>query len=170
MFAKSTSNALPSSHNGVTFVVDDVVTARRPVWSETLGPSLARRFCREILLLPESNKPVINSAMDSLSPGVRAHFPEGIGNRCHPLIDAVQTAFSQHYPLTISPDAIWLVIAQGFSHHIAENAEALRHRVGGEFIKSRGNGRLAPANPTVLLLAIRILIGNVGPPESGRVK
>jgi hypothetical protein len=31
------------------------------------------------------------------------------------------------------------------------------YRVGGEFIESRGNRRLAPANPTVLLLAIQAL-------------
>jgi uncharacterized protein DUF4419 len=38
-------------------------------------------------------------------------------------------AFSQHRPLTLSPDAIWLVIAQGFGHHVAEKAEALRPRL-----------------------------------------
>jgi hypothetical protein len=48
------------------------------------------------------------------------------GSRCHPLIDAVHVAFSQHRPLTLSPDDIWLVIAQGFGHHVAENAAALR--------------------------------------------
>jgi hypothetical protein len=50
-------------------------------------------------------------------------------SRCHPLIDAVGTAFSQHRPLTISPDSIWMVIEQGFAHHVAEKAEALRHRL-----------------------------------------
>jgi hypothetical protein len=130
MSAKSTSNdASRQVHNGATFAVDDVVPARKSAWSETLAQSLARRFCREVLLLPESDKPVINSAMHSLSPSLRAHFSGGIGNRSHPLIDAVQTAFSQHYPLTFSPDSIWLAIAQGFSHHIAANAEALRPRL-----------------------------------------
>lgn len=38
-------------------------------------------------------------------------------------------AFSQHRPLALSPDHIWLVIAQGFSHHVAENAETLRPRL-----------------------------------------
>jgi hypothetical protein len=31
--------------------------------------------------------------------------------------------------LTFSPDHIWLVIAQGFGHHVAENSAALRHRL-----------------------------------------
>jgi hypothetical protein len=124
-----TSNALTHPHHRASFDVDDVRPTCKPVWSETLAKSLARRFGREVLALPQADQPVINSAMDSLPADLRAHRPAGIGSRGHPLIDAVHTAFSQHYPLTISPDTIWLVIAQGFSHHIAENAEALRHRL-----------------------------------------
>lgn len=63
---------------------------------------------------------------------------ERLGSRCHPLIDAVHVAFSQHRPLTLSPDDIWLVIAQGFSHHIAENADVLRHLL----VRHRGRHQL----------------------------
>jgi hypothetical protein len=66
--------------------------------------------------------------IDSVQPDLRPKVLDAV-TRCHPLIDAVHTAFSQHRPLTISPDGIWLVIAQGFSHHIAENAERLRDRL-----------------------------------------
>jgi len=59
------------------------------------------------------------------SPLTQAQLAQLPVNRCHPLIDAVGTAFSQHRPLTLSPDAIWLVIEQGFAHHVGENAEAL---------------------------------------------
>ena len=41
-------------------------------------------------------------------------------------ITAVHTAFSNHYPLVLSPDAIWLCIMQGLSMHINENSEKLR--------------------------------------------
>lgn len=47
----------------------------------------------------------------------------------HPLVAAVHLAFSRHLPLTLSPDAIWLTIVQGFSHHINNHAEALRGRL-----------------------------------------
>lgn len=50
-------------------------------------------------------------------------------DRCHPLIRAVHSAFAQHLPLTLSPDCIWLVIEQGFAHHVTENTEALRRRL-----------------------------------------
>lgn len=45
------------------------------------------------------------------------------GNR---FLNAVSLAYNQHYPLVLAPDHIWLLIAQGFSHHINENVENLR--------------------------------------------
>ena len=43
------------------------------------------------------------------------------------LIAAVHEAFSNHYPLILTPDSIWLCIAQGLAQHINSNAEKLRH-------------------------------------------
>jgi hypothetical protein len=44
----------------------------------------------------------------------------------HALLEAVHFSFSDHYPLALSPDHIWLTIAQGFAHHVNANAEQLR--------------------------------------------
>ena len=44
----------------------------------------------------------------------------------HAFVSAVHMAFANHYPLTISPDHIWMCIAQGLSNHINENADNLR--------------------------------------------
>jgi hypothetical protein len=123
-----------------TFAVDQVTPAQKPIWTETLGDSLGRRFKRKILVLPEQQRQVINATVDLL----KKHFPGRTdftrsGSRCHPLIDAVHVAFSDHRPLTLSPDDIWLVIAQGFSHHVAENAEALRYR----FVRHQGHRQLS---------------------------
>ncbi|HEY1016851.1 MAG TPA: DUF4419 domain-containing protein [Herpetosiphonaceae bacterium] len=49
----------------------------------------------------------------------------------HPLVSAVHLAFSQHRPLTLSPDAIWLTIAQGFANHVRNQPEKLRSRLVG---------------------------------------
>lgn len=46
----------------------------------------------------------------------------------HPLLEAVRLAYDRHLPLFLSPDDIWLTIAQGFSDHVNSNAEALRSR------------------------------------------
>jgi hypothetical protein len=123
---------------GITFAVDSVTHAEAPVWSETLADSLRRRFLREILVLPDDGSQVINATVDSfaarkqpkpMDERTRAMMISRLGSRRHPFIDAIHIAFSQHRPLAISPDAIWLVIAQGFSHHVSESAESMRARL-----------------------------------------
>src|SRR3712207_455320 len=47
----------------------------------------------------------------------------------HPLLEAVHCAFSEHRPLVLSPDVVWLTIAQGFTQHIRLNAETFRSRL-----------------------------------------
>ena len=49
----------------------------------------------------------------------------------HGLVNAVHLAFSQHRPLVLTPDAVWLTLAQGFAQHINNHAEALRSRFVG---------------------------------------
>ncbi|MBN1969834.1 MAG: DUF4419 domain-containing protein [Candidatus Delongbacteria bacterium] len=44
----------------------------------------------------------------------------------HPFVNALHYAYSEHTPFTISPDMIWLLIAQGFANHINENSEELK--------------------------------------------
>jgi hypothetical protein len=48
--------------------------------------------------------------------------------RYQPLLAAVHTAFSQHYPLVLTPDAVWITIAQGVAQHMAIHGERLRDR------------------------------------------
>lgn len=117
-----------------TFAVDDVEHAEGPLLAEQLALHITKRFCREVIALPEPKRMVVNPlkrfdrGSDSIL--VAAKFPAAQNvSRVHPLIDAVHMAFSEHRPLTLSPDSIWLTIAQGFSHHIQENAENLRHRL-----------------------------------------
>jgi hypothetical protein len=44
----------------------------------------------------------------------------------HPMLASVYIAFSQHRPLTLSPDAVWLTIIQGIGQHMAIHSEMLR--------------------------------------------
>ena len=46
----------------------------------------------------------------------------------HPFVGAVQLAFDAHLPLSLSPDHVWVVLAQGFANHLRLHAEALRDR------------------------------------------
>ena len=43
-----------------------------------------------------------------------------------PLLAAVYAAFSQHRPLVLTPDAVWITIAQGVAHQMAIHGERLR--------------------------------------------
>ena len=56
----------------------------------------------------------------------------------HALVDAVHMAFANHYPLSISPDHVWMCIAQGLSTHVNANAEKLRKM----FVEHEGKATL----------------------------
>lgn len=63
------------------------------------------------------------------------------------LLSAVHTAFVEHRPLTLSPDAVWLTLATGISQHFQLHAELLRPRT----VAHEGRKRLvrrADAAPT----------------------
>jgi hypothetical protein len=47
----------------------------------------------------------------------------------HAFVQAAHDAFYEHYPLVLSPDAVWFCLAQGFAHHVALHAEELRARL-----------------------------------------
>ncbi|MBK9072370.1 MAG: DUF4419 domain-containing protein [Myxococcales bacterium] len=59
-------------------------------------------------------------------------------NDLHPLMGAVHLAFANHYPLVLSPDEIWLCIAQGFAAHVDLHAEELR----GRFVRHTGKATI----------------------------
>jgi hypothetical protein len=47
----------------------------------------------------------------------------------HPGVAAVRLAFTDHRPLILSPDIVWMFIAQGFARHVNANAESLRRKL-----------------------------------------
>jgi hypothetical protein len=49
-------------------------------------------------------------------------------------LGTVSTAFASHYPLVLTPDAVWLCIAQAFAVHVHQNAEELRSK----FVRHEG--------------------------------
>jgi hypothetical protein len=124
------ANKIVIGYEPTTFLVDDVTPATNPIWTESLMKSLSRRLKRKIVALPDPALPVINEHYDSIREETGSNLdPDEVGSRCHSLIEAVQIAFSQHRPLVLSPDCLWLVIAEGFGHHVREHAEAFRGRL-----------------------------------------
>jgi hypothetical protein len=59
----------------------------------------------------------------------RYHGQLVAGVHFHPVVAATHLAFHDHRPLVLSPDIIWLLIAQGFANHVNANAENLRRHL-----------------------------------------
>jgi hypothetical protein len=97
----------------ITFRVSEVERARSPLRGFVCGP-------RELL-----GRPV--EAWGSSAAASLPSFEHG-------LLQAAHWAFAAHYPLVLTPDAIWLCIAQGFAAHVEANAERLR----GKFVRHQG--------------------------------
>jgi hypothetical protein len=83
------------------------------------------------------NAPSLHFALDESAQGNPAH---GRVEACwsysvdcvaeirhHPLIAATHLAYSEHRPLVLSPDVIWVTIAQGLAQHIRLDAEKYRY-------------------------------------------
>ncbi|GIH16746.1 hypothetical protein Raf01_49180 [Rugosimonospora africana] len=66
--------------------------------------------------------------------------PDGV----HPLLSAVGRAFAEHRPLVLSPDAVWLTIAQGVAQHVRLHAEQLRPRLVGHAGRKRLTVTMGP--------------------------
>lgn len=93
---------------GITFAVDAVTPA------ESALPEIRAH---------EGVKCLIGSNIESCSD---YHGTVIKDVRYQPLLAAVYTAFSQHRPLVLTPDAVWITIAQGVAHHMALHGERLR--------------------------------------------
>jgi hypothetical protein len=52
-----------------------------------------------------------------------------IVTQANPFVYAIHRAFADHLPLVLSPDDLWLCIAQAFGLHVNLHAEALRDRL-----------------------------------------
>jgi|GEM_PF-385368 len=56
----------------------------------------------------------------------------------HSFLFGMYEAYAEHRPFVLSPDIIWLLIAQAFANHVNANAENLRHL----FVKHEGKKTL----------------------------
>ena len=113
-----------------TFQVDDVVKATKAL---PLGDSERIVLERCGSVKPESHSKFVDTPFEysgSWKPLANA------------FLAAVHAAFSNHYPLVLSPDVIWICIAQGMAQHINANPEKLRRR----FVSHEGKETLTVKN------------------------
>jgi Domain of unknown function (DUF4419) len=72
------------------------------------------------------------SEYDQLLGGVQDHWNGS--QRMSGFLQAIHHSFDCHAPLILSPDDVWVTIAQGFSYYVNANAESLRKH----FVKHEG--------------------------------
>lgn len=112
-----------------TFRVSDVAPATSPLPAITLAESFAARLgALERAARPEAGGAPGPALEASGANQERLVRPAQLEAATHPVIEAVHTAFAAHYPLALSPDDVWLCLAQGLALHVEANAEALRAR------------------------------------------
>jgi hypothetical protein len=99
--------------SGITFAVHPVQPATKPLPTCKTHQALNR-------LLDRPAEACCDYTADCIQPVT-----------FHPLLAAAHVAFSQHRPLAISPDMIWLAVAQGLARHVNNHAERLRDRFVG---------------------------------------
>src|SRR5262249_60238311 len=80
----------------------------------------------------------VRSRTASSSEAHAANLDNLVKTEVHPFVSAAHFAFEEHLPLTLSPDDVWLCIAQGFAQHVDLNAEALR----GRFVRHDGKANI----------------------------
>ncbi len=127
----------------ITFPVHQVNPATEPLADTSFEAVMHALAFRE--------KPIKNW-LDYLPESVTLLRLENSDRRDYPLVDckgnhpvayAVETAFFEHRPLILSPDMIWLMIAQGFAAHVTAQPEEMR----GELVSHKGMKELVVYSP-----------------------
>src|SRR5437588_13098280 len=100
-----------TSTPGITFVVKPVEQATRPLPTCKTHEALDRLLGRKVEACCDYTSDCIQEVT------------------FHPLLAAAHFAFSQHRPLVLSPDMIWVAVVQGLARHVRNHAERLRGRL-----------------------------------------
>lgn len=103
---------------GIKFHIEDKNAPETPLWVQS-----GLDCWKDILSETEINSWDYNIRTHSATDSNLVHFNR---NAC---FEGFLTAFDKHYSLVLSPDIIWLLISQGISTYINENAEKLRDRL-----------------------------------------
>lgn len=75
------------------------------------------------------------------------NLPNTVQVDSNAFIEALTMSYAEHYPLAISPDDVWMVLAQSFAQHVDQNAEKLRHM----FVQHEGKVLLVWRNDSLVM-------------------
>jgi len=130
--------ATDGTRGSFTFVVEPGITPGGP-YSYGKDRSRLKEPEKGDLLVEAWKK--LGGTIEAMSP--EPHGTVAVFTKQNLFAKAVHAAFFDHHPLVLSPDVIWLTIAQGLAHHVDQNAEALRHK----FVSHEGKKELVIERP-----------------------
>ncbi len=114
------ASILHHNHDEICFKVDDVEVFKNLLPLQTCFKQLEERLDSSLIAFSHGdNFQVVEQSNEN-------DFESTLN--LHSLVNAVHQAFAEHRPLLLTPDAIWMAIAQGFAQHINNNAERLRYQ------------------------------------------
>jgi hypothetical protein len=122
------ASILEQTEGKIRFGVDDVKSDQERLSTTNAKFQLEKQLGKELLAFSHNDKFEVIPNQD-----------------IHPLALAVHAAFSEHRPLLLTPDIIWIAIAQGFAQHINNHAESLRLR----FVNHQGKQQLVIATQQI---------------------
>lgn len=125
----------------------NVETLTRPA---SLLPTTSYQSILESLILSDKN--LTRYSLKDADPGYNMVAKSNISQKMvnigyHPFFEGMYDAYADHRPFTLSPDMIWLLICQGFSNHVNNNSEMLRHL----FVNFEGKSTLVVVNNKINL-------------------
>lgn len=108
---KNDTVAVPGK-NSSTFQLAHVTRNKKPLQTFPMKRLMAGRTGKAVYIMPE-----------------RMQEQRGVPVYMNGFVQGVQYAYAEHRPLVISPDMVWLLIAQGFSIHVNEKYDSLKSMV-----------------------------------------
>jgi Domain of unknown function (DUF4419) len=121
---------LSIGNSPIIFDVSDVKTADRPLLEIPYHQAV------ESLLTTDRSRSNVNQPTIEACSQSDDNLVASV--RFHPLLAAIHLAFDEHRPLSLSPDMMWLLIAQGLANHINCHAAELR----SQFVEHQGKLRI----------------------------
>ncbi|MBO4430183.1 MAG: DUF4419 domain-containing protein [Bacteroidaceae bacterium] len=116
---KQSSKVLKQTKTGITFVVDEDLSAPKQTFTMLSSKELSSRIISK-RQIPQPDHNVVKTSFDGES---LCYLGEDNFFKC------VVHAFADHRSLVLSPDMVWLLIGQGFSRYVNAHSEELRDKL-----------------------------------------
>lgn len=115
---KKNDKILQRSNSSITFVVDGELPApKKKLTMHKDGRALADQIVGNTLKIPSKLRQVVKTSFDK---DEFCYMAEDNFYKC------MVQAYADHRPVVLSPDIVWLIIAQNFSAYVNANSDVMR--------------------------------------------